>query len=248
VGKILKQEKNKPEKWIELDEIFEKTFRPLLSNNARHIYLILRDSKEDYLTTYDMQPILEKQGNKLSKVEINNWLSTLQESELVIKSKERGKPTTRSYTRRYTFDLWKLSKKGIETAVLLEDFLLNSPTQNDEKSVEITKIPKLEETTMKDHKKIKTLFMHISLLETLMEKHEMDLETISRETGLKSSMIIEFIQHIEKSSSNSLYSLSETPINIGGKILQTFGLSPKMNYIVSLNRRGVEMLSILSPR
>ena len=87
-------DKSKPPNREELEDIFEKTLRPLQSRNARHIFLILRDTDQEYLTTYDMQPILQEQGNKLSKVELNNWLTALQDVGLVRKAPERGKPTT----------------------------------------------------------------------------------------------------------------------------------------------------------
>ena len=135
---MAKKDAQPPQNRLELEEIFEKTLRPLQSRNARHIYLVLRDSKTEYLTTYDIQPILEEQGNKLNKVELNNWLSALQEAGLVQKAPERGKPTTVPYTRRYTFDLWKLTQKGRETSYQLDIFRGNTPVQVREKVVEKT--------------------------------------------------------------------------------------------------------------
>ena len=129
-------DKSQPPNWEELEEIFDKTLRPLQSRNARHIFLILRDTGQEYLTTYDMQPILEGQENKLNKVELNNWLTALQDVGLVRKASKRGKPTTVPYTRRYTFDLWKLTKKGRETSFQLDVFRGNIPIQVKETIVE----------------------------------------------------------------------------------------------------------------
>jgi hypothetical protein len=39
---------------------------------------------------------------------------------LITKERERGKPTTIGYTGRYTYDLWRLTQKGRETAKKLE--------------------------------------------------------------------------------------------------------------------------------
>ena len=129
-------DKSQPPNREELEEIFDKTLRPLQSRNARHIFLLLRDTDQEYLTTYDMQPILEEQGNKLSKVELNNWLTALLDVGLVRKASERGKPTTMPYTRRYTFDLWKLTQKGRETSFQLDVFRGNTPIQVKETIVE----------------------------------------------------------------------------------------------------------------
>jgi len=221
--------------------------------------LVLRDSETEYLTTYDIQPILEQQGNKLSKVELNNWLSALLDAGLVQKAPERGKPTTRPYNRRYTYDLWKLSKKGRETASLLEVFKGNTPTLTVEKvvtktvekivekTVEIPKFPELDESSFEDLEKIQTLSMHLSLLRALSSVDQMDLMTLSEKTGFTAQRIVEFIEYQEKSTSNTLYFLSEIPLDLRGKILQTIGLSPRKNYNVSLSPMGLELLSSLSP-
>jgi DNA-binding transcriptional ArsR family regulator len=253
--KIHQKDKSQPSKREELDQIFEETLRPLQSRNARHIYLVLRDSETEYLTTYDIQPMLEQQGNKLSKVELNNWLSALLDAGLVKKALERGKPTTRLYNRRYTYDLWKLSKKGRETASLLEVFRGNTPTltvekvvtKTVEKNVEIPKFPELDESSFEDLEKIQALSFHLSLLHALSSVDQMDLMTLSEKTGLTAQRIVEFIEYQEKLTSNTLYFLSEIPLDLRGKILQTIGLSPRKNYNVSLSPMGLELLSNLSP-
>ena len=244
-----------PQNRLELEEIFEKTLRPLQSRNTRHIYLVLRDSKTEYLTTYDIQPILEEQGNKLNKVELNNWLSALQEAGLVQKAPERGKPTTRSYSRRYTFDLWKLSQKGHETASLLRVFSGNTPIQIIEKVVEksierpvtVPKIPDLTETSFEDYENILSLSLNLGLLRSLYRKDPMDIVSLSEKIGFTPEKIVEFIKAQEKSGSDTLYYLSEIPMDWRGKLLQTIGLSPRRNYSVSLSSEGKKILSILSP-
>ena len=254
-GKMAKKDKSQPQNRQELEEIFEKTLRPLQSRNARHIYLVLRDTKTEYLTTYDIQPILEEKGNKLSKVELNNWLSALQEAGLVQKAPERGKPTTRPYNRRYTFDLWKLSQKGRETASLLRVFSGNTPIQIVEKVVEtsiekpvaVPKLPELTETRLGDYENIRSLALHLGLLWSLYEKDPMDVMGLSDGTGFTPEKIVEFIKAQEKISSNTLYLLREIPMDLRGKILSTIGLSPRRNYSVSLSSEGKKILAALSP-
>ncbi len=269
-------DKSQPPNREELEEIFEKTLRPLQSRNARHIFLILRDTEQEYLTTYDMQPILEEQGNKLSKVELNNWLTALQDVGLVRKAPERGKPTTIPYTRRYTFDLWKLTQKGQETSFQLDVFRGNTPVQvkekvvekivekpvevivekmvevekivevpiekliemTIEKRVEIPKFPELIETSFEDLDKIRSLSTHLLLMKSLYGKESMDLWSLSTATGLVPENIVEFIETHAKSTPNTLYLLSEIPMDLRGRIMQTIGLSPRKNYTMSLSSEG----------
>ena len=259
---MVPKEKSKPPNREELDEIFEKTLRPLQSRNARHIFLILRDTEKEYLTTYDMQPILEEQRNKLTKVELNNWLSALQEVGLVRKASERGKPTTLLYNKRYTFDLWKLTQKGLEISFQLDVFRGNTPIQVREKVVgktiekivekpiekivEISKFPELEETRFEDLDEIRSLSMHLLLMNALYGKASMDLWSLSEHTGLTPENIVEFIEYQAKFSSNTLYLLAEIPADLRGKIMRTFGLSPRKNYTISLSFEGKQTSSSLS--
>jgi len=266
---MVQKDKSQPPNRDELEEIFEKTLRPLQSRNARHIFLILRDSETEYLTTYDMQPILVEQGNKLSKVELNNWLSALQEAGLVRKASERGKPTTLPYERRYTFDLWKLTKKGRETSFQLDVFRGNTPIQAREKVVEKTvekievpvdkivekiiekrvEVPKfsgLEETSFEDLDKTRTLSTHLLLMKSLCGKESMDLRSLSEQTGLTPENIVEFIENHDKSTSNTLYLLGEIPMDLRGKILQRIGLSPRTNYTISMSPEGKKIAERLS--
>jgi hypothetical protein len=215
---------------------------------------MLRDSETEYLTTYDMQQILKKQGNRLSKVELNNWLSTLLEAGLVLKAPKRGKPTTISYNRRYTFDLWKLSQKGRETSYLLEVFRGNTPIQTVEKivekivekNIEVPKLPELHETKLEHQEKIQTLSIHLGLLKALKEKDPLDIILLSEKTGFTPERILKFIKYQGKSDANTLYLLSEIPMDLKDKILQTIGLLTKKNYSVSLSSEGKKILAILS--
>jgi hypothetical protein len=104
-----------------LDRLFEIDLKPLRNTNARILYKMFLDSKESkYLTTLDIQDKLRGTDLTLQKKEINAWLSSLQSSGLITKERERGKPTTIGYTGRYTYDLWRLTQKGRETAKRLE--------------------------------------------------------------------------------------------------------------------------------
>ena len=201
-----------------------------------------------------MQHLLEEQGNKLSKVELNNWLSAMQEVGFVQKELERGKPTTRPYNKRYTFDLWKLTEKGREISKRLEVFRGNTPIQTREKVVEktiekvveISKLPNLVDATLEDQEKVNALSMHIGLLKALKEKNFMDIMSLSNESGFTPKKIVEFIEDLEKIDSNTLYFLSEISWDLKGKILHTIGLKPKKNYSVSLSIDGKKIAASLT--
>lgn len=267
-------DKSRPPNREELEDIFDKTLRPLQSRNARHIFLLLRDTNQEFLTTYDMQTIFEEQGSKLSKVELNNWLTALQDVGLVHKASERGKPTTVPYTQRYTFDLWKLTQKGRETSFQLDVFRGNTPIQVKEiivekivekfiekpvevvlekvvekpvekiiekiieKRVEIPKFPDLDETSFVELEKIRGISTHLLLMKSLYGKDSMDLWSLSDATGLVPETIVEFIENHAKSTPNTLYLLSEIPMDLRGKIMRTIGLSPRKNYTISLSPEG----------
>ncbi len=263
-------DKSQPPNREELEEIFDKTLRPLQSRNARHIFLLLRDTGQEYLTTYDMQPILEEQENKLSKVELNNWLTALQDVGLVRKASDRGKPTTMPYTLRYTFDLWKLTQKGMETSFQLDVFRGNTPIpvkeimvekivekiiekpvekiieKTIEKHVEVPKFPDLDETSFGELEKIRSLSTHLLLMRSLYGKESMDLWSLSDVTGLVPETIVEFIENQAKSTPNTLYLLIEIPMDLRGKIMQTIGLSPRKNYTISLSPEGKKISESLS--
>jgi DNA-binding HxlR family transcriptional regulator len=108
----------------DLNELFDIYLRPLRSRNARTIYRIFLDEREKgELTTLDLQARLDQGGVYLSKKEINAWLRTLLDATLISKGEARGKPTTIEYNGRYSFDLWSLTRKGLEMADVLEIIL-----------------------------------------------------------------------------------------------------------------------------
>lgn len=108
----------------EMDELFEIRLRPMKSKNARTIYMIFIDQRpRKELTTLDIQSRLVQDGISLSKKEINAWLKSLQSANLISKDDNRGKPTTIQYDRRYTFDLWSLTREGIGLYENLETLL-----------------------------------------------------------------------------------------------------------------------------
>ena len=75
------------------DSLFDGLLKPLHSRNARKIFEIFNQYIEyNYITTHDIEIELKKQGLSINKKEINSWLLTLQEAQLVLKLNKRGKP------------------------------------------------------------------------------------------------------------------------------------------------------------
>ena len=113
------------------DHIFETILKPLRSKSARKIYTIFLDYCDvEYLTTFDIQKKLQSQSIKLSKKEINAWLMSLKLAGIIMKEETRGKPTTFRYEEKYTFDKWRLTKRGVYLADDLD--VLNINNQRDE--------------------------------------------------------------------------------------------------------------------
>jgi predicted transcriptional regulator len=75
--------------------------------------IFIVEKEKEYLTTLDIQTHLVERGIDLSKKEINAWLRSLQDADLITKEPERGKPTTIAYDDKYTFDKWSLTEKGL---------------------------------------------------------------------------------------------------------------------------------------
>jgi DNA-binding HxlR family transcriptional regulator len=222
----------------ELDEAFEKTLRPLMSDSARLIYLTLKESQEPNLTTLDMQNKLKNQGVKLSKKELNNWLSSLQATGLVQKEPERGKPTTIHYSGRYTYDLWGLTEKGRETAQRLSIFTQKTPTLNNVKTVVKTGLPTLETITADHIRDLEKLYITTKILSALRDQEPTDTLSLSTETGLRHEKILEWIKADEDLSMKNLYLLDKKTPSLMDRILASLGLRETEIYDISLSPEG----------
>jgi len=223
----------------ELNTIFEETLRPLLSDSARQIYIILVKSAETHLTTLDMQDTLKDREVKLSKKELNNWLSSLQSAGLVQKDAERGKPTTIPYSNKYTYDLWSLTDKGLETAQKLSIFTQETPTLNKLKTIAEISHSDLENVTEEQMTRLETLYLNMRTLRTLRDEvHPSPLKQLSAKSGISQDVLQEFIEHQTKSDEIPLYFLSEKGPGLGDKILGHLGLRRRRETLVSLSSEG----------
>ncbi|MFH2112441.1 MAG: hypothetical protein ABIJ47_14425 [Candidatus Bathyarchaeota archaeon] len=231
----------------ELAEAFEKTLRPLMSDSARIIYLTLKESKEPNLTTLDMQNELRKHGVKLSKKELNNWLSSLQATGLVQKEPERGKPTTIHYNGRYTYDLWSLTEKGRETAHRLSIFTQKTPTLNNVKTIVRTELPTLETITTGHIRDLEKLYLSMKVLSALRDQEEpTDTPSLSTETGIRHEKILEWIKADKDISIKNLYLLDRKTQNLMDRMLASLGLRETEIYNISLSPEGKKRAEALA--
>lgn len=235
MSNIVKRDKSYFLNKNEMDDLFEQTLRPLQSANARLIFKILHDFKGKYLTTLDMQDILKTYENNLSKKELNNWLSSLQEVNLVEKNNERGKPTTITYKRRYTFDLWKLTEKGERTAHSLYYFNEKYPRLDEEKTLEISSIIELKDLKEEGFIKIENLFVNIKLFEALKNNSEIVLVDLSKTVGFT----LEYLEnYLTSSTSSSFFKLTEEAPGLMNRIKNALGFRYFKKVKVTLSEEG----------
>jgi hypothetical protein len=222
-----------------LDKLFDETLNILRSRNARLIYKILYDQKELELTTLDMQKLLEEHNIKLSKKELHNWLKGLMDARLISKSDKRGKPTTLSYHKKYTFDLWRITKKGIQIAKKIMIFLESFPNQIEKKTIIYERIPEQKNLTINDFEKLSQVFYATKILIGLYESNErIDTLTLSKLTQINYYTLIQKIEDHVKNKSENMFQIREKKPNLIEKILKKLILKPRKIYWVSITKQG----------
>ena len=221
-----------------LDELFDGPLKPMNSDNARLVYKLFFDAKDQGLTTLDIQHLLKDYDRKYSKKDLHNWLNDLMDAELITKESERGKPTTVAYNGRYTYDIWRLTPQGYQIGRKIERFLGKYPNLNEQKTIEKTRIPGLQELKTGDLREIEKLYINSVILLTLQKTGgKSDLKEISGNTILQPKPLRNFLETHMRSTSPPLYQMNEKTIGIGGRILQKLGLS-SVNFDVSLSLEG----------
>ena len=226
-----------------LDELFDGPLKPMNSGNARLVYKLFYDAKDQGLTTVDIQHLLEDYKRKYSKKDLHNWLNDLMASGLITKESERGKPTMVKYNGRYTYDIWRLTPQGYQIGRKIEGFLGKYPNLIEEKIIEKTRLPGLHELKSSDLDEIQALYLNSALITALHESGgSMDLKSLSEKTMVKPEPLGRFLQAQQKNGSPPLYQLSEKPRGIGERILQTLGLSSFKNLLVSLSPEGKKIV------
>jgi DNA-binding HxlR family transcriptional regulator len=227
----------------EMDKLFDDTIRPFWSKNARTIFKVLLDSDKSHMTTLDIQDQIKKFDLNLSKKEINNWLTSLQEAKFVTKEDERGKPTTMEYNGRYTFDLWKATKYGQEITKKVVIFIDKFPYVFDLENSEKSNIPNFTNLNKVDIGIIHTYYIVFKVLTYLFKTKKKCANSyqISKEISVINEVLLE---EIEKFNTYSIEQLFEVKVPIVGnleKILQIIGFRPNKTLDINLTYEGMNL-------
>lgn len=217
----------------ELDRLFDIDLRPMRSKNARTIYLLFLENRNlNSLTTLDLQPLLEKKKISLKKKEINAWLKNLHKADLLTREHERGKPTTTDYAGRYTYDLWRLTPKGLEIAYKLDKFMLPKTSLENYKStcdVNFSNKDLMEPT--ETAQKIEPI--HLSIMTNLAEAN--GFLTIEKLKANLTSSWKSLEEFIETGVQRGYYRLEEAPHESSvDRFLRLLGIPRKGKNIVEM--------------
>jgi DNA-binding PadR family transcriptional regulator len=241
----------KPIKKDQMDHIFDKTLRPFWSKSARTIFKVLLDSDKSHMTTLDIQDKIKEFNVKLSKKEINNWLTSLQEANYVSKEEERGKPTTIKYEGRYTFDLWKITKNGQDiaksVALFLKKYHYGNRIENNSKS----KIPSFLELSYSDFKTIKTYYFISKVVSHISKTRSRYANSyqVSKKIGLNHEELLFELRKFNEKSNNKLYEISYSNVGTIQKILTYMGMRPQEVFNIEITNTGKEFVekSLFNP-
>lgn len=225
------------------DELFDKVLRPLRSKNARKIFMIFLERRDAlYLTTYDLQNRLHQDGIELTKVELNNWLKSLNDAEIITKGEGRGKPTTIEYDDRYTYDMWSLTPQGFRIVADLNKLIIGSSLNLDEEEAysrpdEI----KAQKDTHLSTSEIEVSSLQKSLLNILScEKSPFTMEEIKQgfipPDGEIEDMFSNLISH-------GIIQKDEAPTSKGllATVIRLLGFSPRKDVVFRLTEKGRKM-------
>ncbi len=217
---------------IDIDVMFEGLLRPLHSKNARKIFDIFYEKREhDYLTTHDLEEILDEKGVKMSKKEINAWLISLQEAGLIAKLEGRGKPVASEYDDRYTFDLWTMTETGLNLCRRLPNLM----------SQEII-IPKLSTMTQKMLEEVEDLYFTAKILLTLDEYGgSMNYLELRKKVALDREKLAVYSWPDASHSEQPLFEVKIRSPSLRGRVFKLFGQVVEQDLTFSLTDTGREM-------
>ena len=217
---------------VDLDTIFEGMLRPLHSRNARTLFDVFYENREhEYLTTHDMEKILDVKGFEMSKKEINAWLVSLQEAGLIAKLDGRGKPVASEYDDRYTFDLWKMTETGLNLRRRLS--ILMSQRSS---------IPKLSAMTPKLLEELEDLYFTTKILLTLEEYGgSMSYLELRKKVALDREKLAVYSWPDASHSEKPLFEVKVKPPSFRGRVFKLFGQVVEQDLTFSLTDVGREM-------
>jgi len=210
------------------DQLFERAYKPFRSRNARTLFNIFIVEKEkEHLTTLDIQTHLDEIGIDLSKKEINAWLRSLQEADLITKEQERGKPTTLAYDDKYTFDKWSLSEKGLNVSEDLRELIsgtiggeqYNNNVSVDDRAVTDTAAPSQDDGSLQASYLQSLLLSELRRSSGIMQRNELLKKLIPEDAELDyalSALIEQGLIDVKKQKGGGFLT----------RVLVTLGLKP----------------------
>ncbi len=239
MGNIVKRTENRGLTTQNLDEIFDGPLKPMNSGNARLVYKIFFDAKDQGLTTLDLQHLLQDHQREYSKKDLHNWLNDLMNVGLITKESRRGKPTMIEYNGRYTYDIWRLTPQGYKIGRKIEHFLGKYPNLNEWKTIQNTRIPKLQELKSSDLQEIEALYINSTVLSALHTLGGLvELNELAKITKLSPKSLQTFLEAQTRSAQSPLYHLDEKPMGLVAKMMTGLGLKTMKKYCVSLSSKG----------
>ncbi len=222
---------------VDIDAMFEGMLRPLHSRNARLLFDAFYENRaHDYLTTHDLEKMLEGEGLGITKKEINAWLVSLQEASLIAKLEGRGKPVASEYGDRYTFDLWKLTETGFNLRRRLPKLM--SPD---------TALPKLSAMTPKLVEELEDLYLTAKILLTLDEYGgSMNYLELREKVALDREKLAVYSWPDASHSEKPLFEVKVKPPSLRGRVFKLFGQVVEQDLTFSLTDAGRDMAKAIN--
>jgi hypothetical protein len=216
-----------------LESLFDGTLKPLHSRNARKIFEVFYQfQRYNYITTYDLEIELKKNDLQINKKEINGWLISLQEAQLILKLNERGKPVVSSYKDRYTFDLWKLSETGLIVGQRLPIFM---------EKKDMT-LPSLTELTPSKIHELEDLYFMAKLLITLYSRGgSLSYTNLRKELSIDREKLAIYSWPDASYSEKPLFEVIVKPPSLRAKVFKVFGWVLEQDLSFKLTEEGLKI-------
>jgi hypothetical protein len=216
-----------------LESLFDGTLKPLHSRNARKIFEVFYQfQRYNYITTYDLEIELKKNDLQINKKEINGWLISLQEAQLIIKLDERGKPVVSSYKDRYTFDLWRLSETGLIVGQRLPIFM---------EKKDMT-LPSLTELTPSKIHELEDLYFMAKLLITLYSRGgSLSYTNLRKELSIDREKLAIYSWPDASYSEKPLFEVIVKPPSLRAKVFKVFGWVLEQDLSFKLTEEGLKI-------
>jgi hypothetical protein len=192
-----------------------------------------------HITTHDIEKKLEEQGLFINKKEINGWLVSLQESGLISKMDERGKPIAPDYENRYTFDLWRLTETGLLVGGRL-------PTLMAKKSSSLPALADINPSTILE---IEDLYLTAKLLVILYERGgQTGYKEVRKELAIDREKLAIYSWPDAAHSDKPLFVITVKPPSFRSKIFKLLGWFLEQDLFFKLTEEGIRMAETITSK